>query len=294
MQADIHTLYQSDFYQILDFKCRCTDCRTSKPEYSQSFSISFVRKGNFLFNAYRNSFDSYTGCVLISKPWYERTVTHTHTIPDECTIFDFTNVFYDEIKETYGSLNFLFNNDIHSFLVKTDPEAEVLHRVALSQVFAKNIQKLKMDSIIVEIIENIFGKVGNFKNQSQLPVSLKKHHLTTIEIAKEYLLQNYQNDISLLELARHCNISPFHFSRLFKQITTYAPYQFLTTIRLKHAAMLLKDTALPVTETAFFSGFNSLENFSAAFRKKYRHSPEKYRNENKGIERISFKNSKNS
>ncbi len=30
MQADIHTLFQSDFYRILDFRCRCTECTTSK------------------------------------------------------------------------------------------------------------------------------------------------------------------------------------------------------------------------------------------------------------------------
>ena len=88
MQADIHTLYESNFYRILDFKCRCNDCNTSKPEYGNAFTISFVRKGNFLFNVFRHSLDSYNGCVLISKPGYERTVTHAHTIPDECTIFD--------------------------------------------------------------------------------------------------------------------------------------------------------------------------------------------------------------
>jgi AraC family transcriptional regulator len=277
MNADIHTLYKSDFYRILDFKCRCTDCRTSKPEYSQSFSISFVRKGNFLFNAYRNSLDSYTGCVLITKPWYERTVTHVHTVPDECTIFDFTNIFFDEIKESYSSLNFLFNNDIHSSLVKTDAEAEVLHRKVLSQVFTKNVEKLTMDSMVVDILENIVGKVGHVKKQNQLPASLKKHHLTTVENAKEYMLQNYQLDISLLELARHCHVSPFHFSRIFKKITSYSPHQFLTAIRLKNSELLIKETAAPIIDIALQSGFNSVEHFTTSFTQKFGFSPAAYR-----------------
>jgi AraC family transcriptional regulator len=104
MNADIHTLYESDFYRIADFRCRCTECITSKPEYSQSFCISFVRKGNFLFNVFRHSLDSYNGCVLITKPGYERTVTHTHTVPDECTIFDFKTDFYRELLEQYGGM----------------------------------------------------------------------------------------------------------------------------------------------------------------------------------------------
>ena len=106
MEADIHTLYKSDFYRIVDFKCRCTDCRTSKPEYSESFCISFVRKGNFLFNVFRQSLDSYSGCVLITKPGYEHTVTHTHIIPDECSILDFNKDFSAEIASIYGNTKF--------------------------------------------------------------------------------------------------------------------------------------------------------------------------------------------
>ena len=64
MDADIHTLYSSDFYTIRDFICRCTDCRTSKPEYSPSFCISFVRKGNFIFNVFRHALGAGGGAIL--------------------------------------------------------------------------------------------------------------------------------------------------------------------------------------------------------------------------------------
>lgn len=120
MDADIHTLFESDFYRILDFKCRCRDCGTSQPEYSESFCISFVRKGNFLFNVFRLSLDSYTGCVLITKPGYERTVTHVHPVL-------FKNEFYEKVREQYGNIQFLFDNDLHSTLVKTNADLEYLH-----------------------------------------------------------------------------------------------------------------------------------------------------------------------
>lgn len=119
MDADIHLLYESDFYRIHDFKCRCKDCNTSKPEYGKSFGISFVRKGNFIFNVFRNSLDSYNVCVLITKPEYERTVTHTHSSPDECTIFDFKNDFYKELLQHYGNTKFFRDNDLHSTLSRT-------------------------------------------------------------------------------------------------------------------------------------------------------------------------------
>ena len=278
IEADIHTLYKSDFYRILDFKCRCTDCRTSKPEYSESFSISFIRKGNFIFNTFRNSHDSYTGRILITKPGYERTVTHAHRVPDECTIFDFTNGFYDKITESYPSIKFLFNHDVHSSLVKTTPEAEVLHENILSNVWKKKTEKLRMDGIVLEIIENVFSEVNNYGQDAHLSSNLKKYHLTTVEDAKDYMLQNYQDDISLLQLAQHCSISPFYFSRIFKKITSYSPYQFLTSVRLKNSELLIKETGGSIIDIAFQSGFNSIEHFTTSFSKKFGVSPAAYRN----------------
>lgn len=129
MQADIHTLCTSDFYRIMDFKCKCTDCNTSDPEYTDSFCISFIRKGNFLFHTFRNSFDSFNGCILVTKPGYEHSVTHCHTIPDECTIIEFRQDFFDQLLLQYDLKisGFFRNNDQHSILLKATPETEFLH-----------------------------------------------------------------------------------------------------------------------------------------------------------------------
>jgi AraC family transcriptional regulator len=277
MEADIHTLYDADFYRILDFKCRCVDCRTSKPEYNEAFCISFVRKGNFLFNVFRHSLDSYTGCVLITKPGYERTVTHTHTVPDECTIFEFTTGFYPALLEHYGGTRFFTDNDLHSTLCKTNPETEFLHFYIARLILTKTGSKLQVDNLVMEMIHKILGNITDYIPDSRIHPRLKQQHLRTIELAKEYLTLHFTNDISLQEIATHCHVSPFHFSRLFKTFTGCSPHQFLLTIRLKNAEMLLRDTSLPVGDIAFSSGFNSIEHFTSAFRQKYQYPPMKYR-----------------
>jgi AraC family transcriptional regulator len=277
MDADIHTLYESDFYRILDFRCRCVECRVSKPEYSNAFCISFVRKGNFLFNVFRRSLDSYSGCVLVTKPGYERTVTHVHTIPDECTIFEFKNNFYEEIKEQYASQLFFTSNDIHSTLVRTNPELELLHHEAIQSIRRGGRGKLKMDSLVIELLEKIMPNITDYKPNHLIDKSLKKNHLVTIERAKEYLAQNFMRDLSLMELAAYSHVSSFHFSRIFKKFTSYSPHQFLMELRLKNAELFLKNTSMPVSDIGFTSGFNSAEHFTVAFRKKYGCSPSGFR-----------------
>lgn len=278
MEADIHTLYKSDFYCITDFKCRCTDCRTSKPEYSNSFCISFIRKGNFLFNVFRHSLDSYNGCALITKPGYE----HTHTIPDECTIFDFNMNFYLELEEGFKRIGFFHNHDLHSTLIKTNAETEFLHHNVLQLAVSHSGSKLEIDQLVMEMIEKVLGSISGYKPDSRIDAKLKKNHLTTIERAKEFITNQFANDISLMDIAAYCHVSPFHFSRIFKTFTSCSPHQFLLTIRLKNAELLLRKTALPVADVAFSSGFNSIQYFTMAFRQKYHCPPAKFSEGNQG------------
>ncbi|MVT43211.1 helix-turn-helix domain-containing protein [Chitinophaga oryziterrae] len=275
MDADVYTLYESDFYRILDFKCKCKTCITSKPEYSDSFTVSFVRKGNFGFNIFRNSFDSYTGCVLITKPGYERTVTHSHAIPDECTIFDFKKDFYEELVNQYGFIKFFHNNDEHSSFVKINAETELLHNLIIESLNSKEKNKLKTDDLVMDFVNTAFGKITDYTPNTKISEKLKQNHLFTIERAKEYIAQYFSNDISLMEIAGYCFVSPFHFSRLFKTFTAFSPHQFLLNTRLKNAEILLKNTPLSIADIAFASGFNSIEHFSAAFKNKFKCAPSK-------------------
>jgi AraC family transcriptional regulator len=283
MNADIHTLYSSDFYNIVDFKCLCTDCLKSKPEYSSAFTISFVRKGNFLFNVFRNSLDSYNGCVLVTKPGYERTVTHVHTVPDECTIFEFKSSFYEQLLERYKATKFFRDNDLHSTLVKTSTELEFLHFHITQLVLTRSGSKLQVDQLVMEIIERTLRVITDYTPDSRINTRLKKNHLVTIERAKAYITQRFTDDISLKEIADHCYVSPFHFSRIFKIFTSYSPHQFLLNIRLKNAELLLKTTVMPVADIGYSSGFNSIEHFSSAFYQKYKLAPTRLRADNSTI-----------
>lgn len=276
MDALIHTVYESNFCQVLDFKCRCTDCHTSDPEYNELFCISFVRKGNFLFNVFRNCLDAHTGCVLVNKAFHERTVTHAHTIPDECTVFEFKNEFYKEIVEQYGNLKFFTDPDTHCALVRTDPELEFLHFEVLRSVFQKQ-SRLKIDGLIIEIIKRVLPGITDYGPNPHLTGRLKKNHLVTIETAKQYMIEYFCRDISLGEIASHCHVSCFHFSRLFKVFTSTSPHQYLARLRLKHTEMLLRTSSLPVGDIGFLSGFNSVEHFTACFTAKFGYAPSKLR-----------------
>jgi transcriptional regulator GlxA family with amidase domain len=252
------------------------ECITSKPEYVDTFSISFVRKGNFLFNVFRNSFDAHTGRVLLTKPGYEHTVTHTHDVPDECTIIEFEKEFYEKISEHYRHHRFFNDHDIHSLQINTSSDTEFLHYYLMTQLLSNRVDRLNMDLIVMEIVDKTLNFV-TATEQVLLSSRMKKNHLGTVERAKDYMMRHFAEDISLMNIAEACYVSPFHFSRIFKAFTGRSPHAFLLSFRLKNAEVLLKVSSHPVTDIAFLSGFNSLEHFSATFTERFGQAPVKYR-----------------
>jgi AraC-like DNA-binding protein len=72
-------------------------------------------------------------------------------------------------------------------------------------------------------------------------------------------------------------LSPYHFARLFKAQTKFAPHQFLIVTRLDHAKILLKTSPRSVKEIAFDCGFRSEVGFVTTFKHKTGLTPTEFR-----------------
>lgn len=276
---EISDLHKSDFYRIRDFKCNCTRCGTSDLEYNATFCICFVRSGYFQYRILDNKFDTHVGRVLVSKPDFEHATYHIDNQPDICTVFEFNARFYDSMKEVYGNENsWFFNNaNIKSLLLQTHPGIEYYHRQILNALLHNKPDALLVDEIVVKLVDAIIRCMGNVGMPQPLPESIRKYHLRTVEKATQYILNHFQGDISLQQLADYCCVSVFHFSRIFKAVTQQSPYQYLTAIRMTHARMLLETTPLQVKQIAGQSGFKSLEQFSASYHRYFAISPSQFR-----------------
>ena len=78
-------------------------------------------------------------------------------------------------------------------------------------------------------------------------------------------------------VASRLGITDRHLRRAFGAQFGVSPVEFAQTQRLLLAKRLLTDTALPVTEVAFASGFGSLRRFNALFKERYRLQPSRLR-----------------
>src|SRR5579862_4064276 len=81
----------------------------------------------------------------------------------------------------------------------------------------------------------------------------------------------------LEEIAKQFELSSRQIRRIVQKELGVPPIQLLLTRRLLLAKQLLTDTALPVTEIAFASGFSSLRRFNDAFNRRYGMPPTRLR-----------------
>jgi AraC-like DNA-binding protein len=84
-------------------------------------------------------------------------------------------------------------------------------------------------------------------------------------------------EIDLEQAALQAEISPFHFLRLFSSVLGVTPHQYLVRSRLRHAARLLAEDGISITDVAYEVGFGDLSNFVRTFHRAAGVSPRKFR-----------------
>jgi AraC family transcriptional regulator len=107
---------------------------------------------------------------------------------------------------------------------------------------------------------------------TEIPRLRTNHRASTVtsyyDAVKQVILAMYKQfdePLSLPEMAAVAALSPHHFNRIFRQITGITPGHFLCAIRLKAALQLLLTTQLSVTDVCFAVGYNSLGTFTTRF-----------------------------
>ena len=98
-----------------------------------------------------------------------------------------------------------------------------------------------------------------------------------LELAINYINDNLNHNLSLIQLAKLVNISPNHFVRLFKQSIGLTPYQYVLECRINKAKQLLKNQKLTITEISHQLGFYDQSRFTNTFRKRVGITPKRYR-----------------
>ena len=93
----------------------------------------------------------------------------------------------------------------------------------------------------------------------------------------QYIEDHLAEDVTLSSLAEMAQLSPYHFSRAFKQSFGMPPHRYLTSRRIERAKILLAKRNMSVTEIGLDVGFSETSAFTAVFRRLTGETPTEYR-----------------
>ncbi|HTD99664.1 MAG TPA: AraC family transcriptional regulator [Mucilaginibacter sp.] len=271
---------------------------TRNTKYNQQttsdFSIRFVFSGNERYSIGKRQLSIYTDSFLILNKGTQYSSTAESAIPVQSFGISFDDKFLQDFKNSWqlkddtllgiGKYPYAsryendFDETIYPF--KGDLFFNINH---LKHHLDRGLQdELLINEYLHHCLinyfqifnEEIFQKAQrlNFLNKST-----KIEILRRLNLAKEYLYTNYNNNINLEELAEYACLSVTHLLRTFKQAFHVSPHQFLVQIRLQRAKDLLKNTDYPVNEIVNLIGFDCPSSFIRLFRDRFQTTPLKYR-----------------
>ncbi len=93
----------------------------------------------------------------------------------------------------------------------------------------------------------------------------------------DFIQDNLNQRLTLMELSTVVHMSPYHFARLFKQSTGVPPHRFVLGQRIARASLLLRAARLSIAEVARLVGFQTPSHFTTAFRRMTGITPSAYR-----------------
>ncbi|WP_294098482.1 AraC family transcriptional regulator [uncultured Ruminococcus sp.] len=102
-----------------------------------------------------------------------------------------------------------------------------------------------------------------------------------IHEALEFIEHNFQNDISVEDIAQVCGLNRTYFGKIFKEAIGKTPQDFLLRYRMNKATELLKLSRLSVADIGQAVGYANQLHFSRAFKSIYGMPPREWRNRNR-------------
>ncbi len=105
----------------------------------------------------------------------------------------------------------------------------------------------------------------------------EKESESVVSRARAYIDENYHKDISLDDVSRHVDISPYYFSKLFKQQDGRTFIEYLTGVRIREARRMLRNPGYSIKEIGIMCGYSDPNYFSRIFKKYEGVTPSEFR-----------------
>ncbi|WP_438823840.1 response regulator transcription factor [Bacillus sp. JJ1566] len=174
---------------------------------------------------------------------------------------------------------------VKEYILKPSRKADILEAIARvkaeieeerRQVEAQTELKSRMKELLVLAQKEGITSISEDQSHStELWKNNQIHGMLTK--AKKYIDLRYYESLTLEEVAEYIELSPYHFSKLFKEKMGITFIDYVTTVRVNHAKKKMDDPSKSLKEICYSVGYKDPNYFSRVFKKYTGMSPSEYR-----------------
>lgn len=270
--------------------------RPALPSTHSSHELTYVRRGKLRYTIGKRDYLVTSGNTIVIQPGHE----HSYEVVDGpvdliCVYFGFTRCAESNQTTYPGQVSPLSIDEFFRFAEGDHEGAEeeldepcfLMHgqyretvaRLA-ERILAENesesfARELMMRCLSIELVIEVARAV-----KSAWERSLRVRHGKARElvlIARDFIVDNYDRDISVADAANYVFLSQGYFARAFRDEMGISPMAFLIRIRVERSCEMLRQPDMKVSSIAARVGFSSPQRFNAAFRKQIGMTPMQYR-----------------
>lgn len=278
----------------------CPFDKLYKNQSVQGADISFFRKGskeNKLGQVTTPASDRGFAIGISTKGGHTRRIFHEH----HASSYEFAedSIYIRNLADPYkadleGAFDFLLLEISPASLDRIARECGLVGVTALDvttassdPVLANLVKTLspalerpdRASRLFVDQLASAIGThiVQQYGGKPQFSISSRKLSRANEALAKNILLENLKGDVSILEVARACDLSRGYFIHAFRETTGMTPYRWLQKERISRACELLRTSKMSLSEVATACGFADQSHFTRAFASALGTSPGSWR-----------------
>ncbi|WP_026559145.1 helix-turn-helix domain-containing protein [Bacillus sp. J37] len=135
--------------------------------------------------------------------------------------------------------------------------------------------ELKVKGYLFLLFADIFKKQSWIHNEEVTQKDLTKTEL--LKKVLQYIDEHYKEKLSVLDLASQVQMSEGHFSRFFRSLVRMTPMEYINTIRINKACILLLKSERKMLDIAMDVGFQNQSYFIRLFKRQKGCTPKEYR-----------------
>ncbi len=133
--------------------------------------------------------------------------------------------------------------------------------------------RLVSDVLLLRLLEEMLQRTSGLLRNSE---GGGREERMAVRRVREYLVETYASSVSLEELAKLANLSPYHLHRVFTREVGMPPHAFQTQVRISRARVLLNG-GKPLHAVAAETGFADQSHFTREFKRFVGLTPGAYR-----------------